>query len=175
MQLSGMNVFPLVKMDQFMNGYFIDKDGNVYSNKVSMRTLTKLTGSSTPSGRYYTLNKRTYRADSLIARAKQHPMFAQEVYPAAVAVAVQLATTAPAAVTPANKSKSAAKLVAAKGFVLATVGPSDKLVFGTDPMFQLDLPTATTEAERIANLKPGTRIVVLQAVRSVVAGGTKWE
>ena len=40
---------------------------------------------------------------------------------------------------------------------------------GSDPVFAM-----REEAERIANLKPGTRVVLLQAVASVVAGGTVW-
>jgi hypothetical protein len=170
-------VFPLVKMDQYMDGYFMDQAGNVYSNKTSRNgTLTKLGGSSTPSGRYYTLNKRTHRADDLVARARRHGSFAQEVNPQAVAVARAVMSQGGLPVAlPHNKAKSAAKLVEVKGYVLATVGPSDRLVFGTDPVFQLDEATATTEAQRIAMLKPGTRVVLLRAVKSVVAGGVKWD
>jgi hypothetical protein len=177
MNLSNMHVFPLVKMDQYMDGYFMDQAGNVYSNKTSRNgTLTKMGGSRTPSGTYYTLNKRTHRSDDLYARAKRHPAFAVEVNPSAVAVAKAVMSQGGLPVAlPANKAKSAAKLVEVKGYVLATVGPTDRLVFGTDPVFQLDEVTATTEAQRIAMLKPGTRVVLLKAVKSVVAGGVKWD
>lgn len=177
MYISGLNVFPLVKMDQYMDGYFMDQAGTVYSNKLSRAgTLSKLSGSSTPSGRYYTLNKRTHRADDLVARAKRHPAFAVEVNPSAVAATKAIVSQGGLPVTlPCNKSKTASKLLSTKGYVLATVGPTDKLVFGTDPVFQLDEATAITEAQRIAMLKPGTRVVLLKAVKSVVAGGIKWD
>lgn len=180
MQLSNMNVFPLVKHSNYLAGYFMSADGSVWSNKNSRNgTLTKLSGSRTPSGIYYTLNKRSYSASDLANAAKRHPAFAGEVAPKAVAYAQSLVTpvvvTAHGAVPAGNKSRSAGKLLATKGFVIATVNDTDKLVFGTDPIFQLDEQTATTEAERIANLHPGKRVVLLKAYKSVVAGTTKWD
>lgn len=175
MQFAGKNVFPLVKADSLFHGYFMDAEGNVYSNKAHSQRLAALNGSRTPSGRYYTLNGRAYRADRLIAMAKQLPSFVMETGQATTPVIV----SAPAAPNnqplPVGRTKSAAAAVKAKGFLLAHVGPTDRLVFGTDPVLHLTRSTAVEEATRVASLKPGTKVVLLQIIASVVAGGTQWE
>lgn len=178
MQLSGLNVFPLVKMDRYCDGYFMDVNGVVYSNKTSRNgTLTRMQGTRQPSGHYYTLNRRSYRADALVSQARRHAEFGKEtsavVPPVVLPRAVVSQGGLPVQIV-GNKAQRASKLLESKGYVLATVGPSDKLVFGTDPVFQLDLATAEQEALRIATMKPGTTVVLLHAVKSVVAGGIKW-
>jgi hypothetical protein len=190
MQINGLNVFPLVKADSLLQGYFMDADGNVYSNKglAGGNRLSKLGGSRTQSGRYYTLNGRSFRADRLVTSAKQCPSFVIEtagttvtpvIVSAPVAAWPMIGGQGPATANnqplPAGRTRSAKQAAKDKGFVLAHIGPTDRLVFGTEPVLHLARSTAVEEAERVANLKPGTKILVLQIVGSVTAGGTQWE
>jgi hypothetical protein len=175
MQIAGKNVLPLVKTDSLLQGYFMDAEGNVYSNKAHHGKLALLGGSRTPSGRYYTLNGRSFRADRLVTMAKQCPSFVMETSFATQPVIVQAPATANNQPLPSGRTRSAKQAAKDKGFVLAHIGPTDRLVFGTDPVLHLARSTAVAEAERVANLKPGTKILVLQIVGSVVTGGTQWD
>lgn len=172
MYLNGLHVFPLVKMDSTMHGYFMDGIGNVYSNKTARpgSAITKLAGTKQPSGHYFTLNKRTFRADDLIRKAKAHKEFASEIRDL---VGVHSALVEDAVVN--GRTKSAKRMISLKGYVLATVGPTDRFVFGTDPVLHVGESTAKEEAARIANLKPGTEVVILKVHASVVAGGVTWK
>lgn len=178
MLIAGHNVFPLVHHSNLLAGYFMDKDGNVFSNKSpnTSGNLTRLMGSRQPSGHYYTLNKRTYRADDLVHAAERHMRFTAETQSMQEALANALPpASAAAAQLPLGRTKSAKAAVAHKGYVLATVGPTDRFVFGTDPVLHTTETTAREEAARIATLKPGTEVVILKAVASVTAGATVWK
>lgn len=166
-------VFPLKTIDIYMDGYYIDRDGGVWSTKGrSGSSPTKLMGSTTPSGRYYTLNKRTHRADDVFRRARQHKDFITETGNT-VGALPETRTQDLAGVLP-GRSKSARQAVAVKGYVLATLSPNDKLVFGTDPMFHLTEPTAKAEAERIAS-NTGAEVVMLKVVGKVKVQKAVWE
>ena len=167
-------VFPLKSIDVYMDGYYIDRDGNVWSTKGrSGSAPTKLLGSTTPSGRYYTLNKRTHRADDVFRRARNHRDFIAETSPTTALTQVATKATAPAALPP-GRTKSAKAAVQAKGFVLATLAPNDKLVFGTEPVFHLTPNTARAEAERIAGAT-GSEVVMLNIVGKVKVQKAVWE
>ncbi len=170
-------VFALKTIDVYMDGYYIDRDGNVWSTKGrSGSAPTRLSGSTTPSGRYYTLNKRTHRADDVYRRARAHSTFVAETSPiAALAQAAQSATL-PAAVSalPAGRTKNAREAVAAKGYLLATLAPNGKLVFGIEPVFHVSDVTAKEEAVRIAG-SSGAEVVMLKVVGKVKVQKAVWE
>jgi hypothetical protein len=173
MLMNGMNLFPLEKCPDwgpYLTGYFMSGDGSVYSSRsaASPNIPVRLHGSSTPSGRYYTLNKCTYREDDLIRKAKSTVQFAVET---GTAGAVE---KAPSATVANGRTKVASVAAAEKGYVLASIGPTDRLVFGTDPVLHLTEKTAKEEAARIAALHPGTKIVILKMVNTVRVGVT-WE
>lgn len=170
MLLPGLNipVFPLNRVDFFMTGYYMDRDGGVWSNKG--KAPAKLLGSKTPSGHYYTLNKRTVRADTLVPRAKLHKDFITETSNTVGALPAQ----APAPVNLAGRTKSARHAVTDKGYVLATLAPNDKLVFGTEPVFHLTEETAKAEAERVA-ASTGSELVVLKVIGKVKVQKAVWE
>jgi hypothetical protein len=174
MHLNSLHVFPLVQMDSMLNGYFMDASGNVYSNKSlhSAGVLAKLSGSRQPSGHYYTLNKRAFRADDLIRRARAHKSFVFETKVPISSTAIDAAVDG---VVCMGRTKSAERAVAVKGYVIATIGPSDRFVFGTDPVLHVGESTVKEEAGRIAALKPGTEVVILKVHASVVAGGVTWK
>jgi len=176
MLIANQNVFALVKMDVTMSGYFMDKDGAIFSTKSGL--LKRMSGSRTPGGHYFTLNKRTHRLDVLVSMARNHAHFAIETglakTPAPVAVDVAVYQGGlPVALQ--GRTRSAASAIRIKGWMLATVGPTDKLVFSTDAVFHLMEDTATEEAVRIATLKPGTEVVIMRVYKSVVAGGVTWK
>ena len=165
-------VFPLKSIDIYMDGYYMDKDGNIWSTKGRAGAPTKLMGSSTPSGRYYTLNKRTHRAEDIRRRAVHHGKFALETTPSTSQPAV--APHPCAAALPQGRTKSARAMAEAKGFILATLSPNDRLVFGTDPVFHLTSETAKAEAERIAGIT-GAEVVMLGVIGKVKVQKAVWE
>lgn len=178
MYLQGLHypVFALAKLECYLNDYYMTRDGTVYSMKGGKPA--RLSGSKTPSGLYYTLNKRTYRADDLRKRAMAHALFADATAEFAVGSPAPVkAVVSPGSLPQAapGRTKSATQAARLKGFVLATVGPTDKFVFGTDPVLHLTDVTAKQEATRIATLKPGTKVALLQIVGTVVVGGAVWE
>ena len=162
-------VFPLKTIDAYMDGYYIDRDGTVYSTK-GRTGIARLSGSTTPSGRYYTLNKRTHRADDVFRRAKAHRDFVIETSPGVVSLPKVIASAG----LPAGRTKSARHAVSAKGYVLATLAPNDKLVFGTEPVFHVSDVTAREEAERIASTT-GAEVVMLKVVGKVKIQKAVWE
>lgn len=166
-------VFPLKTIDAYMDGYYIDRDGGVWSTKGrSASAPTKLMGSSTPSGRYYTLNKRIHRADDVFRRARAHRDFITQTSPGVVNLPKVI--TSASAGLPAGRTKSPREAAAAKGYVLATLSPNDKLVFGTEPVFHVSDVTAREEAERIAS-NTGAEVVLLKVVGKVKVHRAVWE
>lgn len=161
----GAYLFSLAELDRTLAGYLMDKDGNVYSTKHGPAP-TRLHGTSTHSGRYYTLNKRTWKAADLVRRANAHPLFFKT--PSAAPVHATVAGL------PAGRTKSAKAAASVKGYLLASIGPTDKLVFGTDPVFHLSDTTAKAEAERIAG-ESGKEVVLLQVVGKVKVQKAVWE
>jgi hypothetical protein len=76
----GKNYFPLSLILMFSSGYFMDQDGEVWSTRARHGTLTKLTGSTTSSGRYVTLQSdrgdgQSHRYDKLRRLCKAHPQW----------------------------------------------------------------------------------------------------
>lgn len=171
MQVQGLSVpvFPLVLASQFLDGYFVSSAGDIYSTRSARgQGAVRLSGSKTPSGRYFTLNKRTYRYDDVIRMARNHKDFAKHT------VATGQAVYKPMATTPGVRTNSAQQAVASKGFVLATMNPNGKLVFGTEPMYHLTDKSARAEAERVATVS-GNEIVLLQIIGKVKVQKAVWE
>lgn len=176
MQIKGLSnhVFPLKKIDIYAEGYFMDAVGRVFSTK-NRGTPVMLGGSVTPSGRYYTLNKRTYRSDDLFRKAMNHGDFKAETGQASPSLPVKgVVAQGGLPVALSGRTKSAREAVGAKGYMLATLNPQGKLVFGTDPVFHLTDTTAKEEAERIAG-ETGAEVVMLQIVGKVKVQKAVWE
>lgn len=176
MLITGLStpVFPLNKVDTYLSGYYMDSEGAVYSTK-SRFNVTKLAGTHTTSGRYYTLNKRTHRAVDLARRARAHPSFIVETsLPKVVLLTANASLTASATGLPPGRTKSARDASDVKGYLLATVGPTDRLIFGTDPVFHLSDVTAKAEAERVAG-ESGKEVVLLKIVGKVKVQKAVWE
>lgn len=168
MQVAGIPtpVFPLTHVGPYLDGYFMADDGTVWSTR-GRAGPGRLQGSQTPSGRYYTLNKRTYRADVLWRQVRQHRDFARHT------TANEPTTIAQPAVDE-GRVRSVRAGVASKGYLLATLTPNGKLVFGTEPVFHVSEATAKAEAERVAGLT-GAEVVMLKVVGKVKVQKAVWE
>ena len=157
-------VFHLAQVDPLMRGYYMDGDFQVWSVRGHKGTPTRLSGSITPSGRYYTLAGRTFKDTEIRRRAQAYPEFKKET---------QMAAPAPSRTAVPTVQTSATAAVAAKGYLLATL-VKDRLVFGTTPAFHASIASAKTEAERIASAS-GAEIVVLQVIGKVKVQKAVWE
>ena len=168
MLLNDQHVFPLERVRSTWRGYFINAKGEFFSNRQG--SLRRLAGSSTPSGRYYTLAGQTEREDRVTKLALAHKDWAKEVTPPSAKVAALTASS------PKGRSHAAslAQGIAARGVVLA-VEEDGKLLFGSKPVIHTSEASWKDEATRVAMLNPGKRVVALKVVGAVVAGGIRWE
>lgn len=169
MNFGARRLFPLVKADSTLVGYYIDAAGHVFSGKASGGDVSLMqgTGAGPVGTRRYTLNKRTHLGGDLLRKARVHKDWATETNTAGGG-----ATIAPENLP--GRTKSALDAIADKGFLLATLS-NDRLVFGQEPVFHVSVDTARSEAERIAGQTPGTKVVMLQIVGSVQILGAKWD
>lgn len=174
-QIPMINLFPLTKLHfgTYLEGYYMDADCHIWSTRGTTPKMLK--GSKTPSGRYYVLNKTSYRADNLQLKARAHKDFAKDTGTTAQATPVRGAVAKgglPVALP--GRTVSAVEAASKKGFILATMSSKGKLVFGTDPVFHLSETSAKAEAERVAGIS-GAQIVVLQIVGKVKIQKAVWE
>lgn len=174
LQLGGwtINVFPLLKVDSRLSAYYITRDGQVFST--ISKTPTRLSGSRSISGTYFTLNRRSYRADRLLTMAKTHPEFEKETRQICLSKTEDEVTTI--------KDRVHASTVAAglngKGWVIAQVAIHEGeqfLMFGSKPKIHMTPDSVTAELARLATTKPGTKFVSFKVDKAVVAGGLSWE
>ena len=163
MKFGDLNLFHLSAVDAArLAGYYLDAHGAVYSTHGN-GLVKRLAGSRRNCIQYYTLNNRSYRAADLLKSAKANPTFAQET----------LASVSQTAADRAHASNTEDG-VKARGVVLATI-QDGKLHFGSEPKLHLTQKSYEAEMERIAHASPGTKVVALKVVRSVVAGKVVWE
>ena len=165
--IQGQNVFDMKRVNSVFVGYYMDANGEVYSAKAVQGRLTRLAGSNTASGRYYTLNGRSYRHDWLKAQIMTRLDFKQEVSQAVKAAQVA---------SPADRSHASTVEagIAAKGYMIGRL-QSNAIVLGSEPKIHTTLKSVNSEMERLAGVYPGVKFVRLKIDGSVVAGGVKWE
>lgn len=158
-------VFPLVRLNSNWDLYFMDATGQVWSKR--MKEPRVLSGSNTPSGRYFTLGGRTVHGNILYSRATNHVDFKKEVN----------------TLDPAHKkievlSKSSQEYltregIKARGYVIATV-TKNGLLFGSQPKIHLTETEADAELIRLAGVKPGTQFVSLKITKACQMQGINW-
>ena len=164
-------VFDLSLVASHLRDYFMDRQGNIYSMKSG--NPVKLGRSYTPSGQYFSLNKRSIRQDHLFIAAESHTRFMEETGQTVDALKGVVAQ-GDLPVSLPGRTKNVREAVTGKGYLLATLNPKDKLVFGTEPMFHLRDTTAKAEAERIAT-ETGAEVVMLKIVGKVKVQKAVWE
>lgn len=167
-------LFPLQKVISRLQGYYIDKEGHVYSTRGKGGALAHLAGSKQHSwsNRYFTLDGATWEQGYLTCTAKAHGDFAKETTASAAVLASVQARGAQVTAERAH-AKTAAEALKANGSIIATV-VGDKFVFASSPVIHTTPESVRDEMTRLANLNPGTRYVEFKITSSVVAGGLNW-
>lgn len=163
-------------------GYYIDKEGQVYSTRGSKGRLARLAGSKpySYSNRYYTVGGKTYSQPDLIARAKANSTFVLETTPqttpiktaafpgvtkpAPVAQGADLKSRIQAAMrNPTTETVSHAttvdEAIKARGSIIAAVTLDGKFQFSPNPVIYTSNTALNAEMEKLAKNNPGVRFV----------------
>lgn len=188
MLLEGKDLFPLTHLENRFSGYYMDSFHYIYSTRKHNGKVTKLVGTMTDAGHYYTLDGIMRRADDLAKSARAHSAWGKEVgggdrilnqiRERAQAKRAEIAKSAVAVYNPpfADRNYAVSMELAIKGraVIIASIN-GDALVFGTNPKLHIGEKSWKAEMTRLASVAPGTKFVALQIVASVVAGGVQWE
>lgn len=174
MQFGTLHLFPLINVHARYEGYFMAKDGTVYSTKRSKKASDapyKMIGSGYGSMKYYTLNNDSIDGHSLTRRAKAHKDFNKETSGSVPIEAVVSSTKR-------SHASAVDEGIKGRGFVIAQVAVHDgaeHLLFGSKPAIHMTEASFKDEMQRLAMAMPGTKFVALKVVTSVVSGGVQWE
>jgi hypothetical protein len=176
MIINGMRLFPLNLASKGLEGYYMDASSRVWSTRAGAAKI--LAGSNTKSGRYYSLNGSSYRADTLTRVAKQHQDFVLHTGAGPVGFAVLAKAEAAiqanvAKSTPRSHAVDVQTGVAQRGVVIASI-VDGKIVLGSDPKIHLTEQSWVDEMARLAQTKPGVTFISMKIVRSVVTGTVIW-
>lgn len=180
MLIDGQFLFPMAMLRHSFDGYYMNVQGAIFSNRGPSGKLRQLNGSRTTSGHYFTLNNSTWRHDQLMREAKAHAKFANHTTGITSEDRIMqksVSSTADQvlnAIRDRHHAENVAQGVKQKGVVLATI-VDGTLIFGSRPKIHLSDESWRAEAERIAVAKPGLKVVALKVVGSVVSGGVNWE
>lgn len=153
-------LFNLVNTSTHLTGYYIDKDGYVYSNKLKNKPYVRLLGDSKNHSTVfheitrYKLNGRTYTAAELLRKAKQHANWSST-----------MAT---------KKEIKDIVIIPRKGEHIIASVVDGKLVIGSNPKVHVEAGALQTEMERLAKVSPGTKFIALTVTLTCVAGEVKW-
>ena len=166
-----LGLFPLVKIDTRLIGYYIDASGDVYSTK-QYKKPRKLSGSKYGGQHYYTLATSRNRSTSeqghqLLLRARLHADWKTEISHRQL-----IAETKETTAVPIDRPL-VAEGISKNGYIIGQV-QGEALVFGSKPKIHLTLDSAKTEVERLAQKSPGVQIVYLQIKGAAVAKGIHW-
>jgi hypothetical protein len=168
-----------------LRGYYVDSQGQIYSKRnTKVVGLYTMKGSTTKSGKYYTLDGTQHRADTIIRIARSHPQWDKEtgLSPAEILSLIRarsrngVTPSVPRFVETRDVREYAGSLDAGirdRGWVIATA-KDETLIFGTKPRIHTTEQSVKNELERLAKEFPGTRFISLRISHSVVAGGLHW-
>lgn len=182
MKIEGKNLFPLIlSYPTLKDGYYIDREGAVYSTRGRNGKLSRLFGSSTLSGRYFSLQGKygstSFRADDLAKTACHHKDFnqhtADEITMASLGVDVNKIKVKSKVQGPRNHAADVDAGIAARGSIIGRVHKGH-LVFGSEPKIHTTEQSVKDEMQRLAVQYPGVKFVELKIAKSVVAGGVTW-
>jgi hypothetical protein len=140
------------------NGYFFDRQYNLYSNKSG--THVKLLGTFTGGIRRYTLSGLVITAANLkscVIDSAAWKKFWRDFD---------------------NKATSAnpdiVKTVPERGDSIIASIVDGRLVVGTNPKVHVTAKSLTDEMTRLANVSPGTLFIALTVSKTCIAGEIKW-
>lgn len=151
------NLFDLSKLGAQYNGYFVDREGKVYSNKQGTLRALKVSAPSNTFNKYWNLSTngyaqaiRTDRFEEMLNRSDEYRSFVK-----------------------APKSDSAPAAIMSKGFIIGSVS-SDSVSFSSRPKVHTTEASARAECERLAIANKGKTFVYVEIKGSVKATGVNW-
>lgn len=198
---NSQNLFPITKIIASADGYFMDRAGEVWSERARKGSLIKLAGSTTSSGRYVTMQTngrfgQSYKLNDLQRRCKAHKDWNEDTRPLPSTdrtipsahqhqVAVPKTTLAGALglgkspvqieiVSTRHHAADANDGIAKRGWVIASV-KNGKLSFAAEPTIHTSDVSVISELDRLAKQSPGVKYVKLQIQGAAVAGALQWE
>jgi hypothetical protein len=183
------HLFPMEKFQSRFRGYFMDKDGNIFSTRGTGK-LKQLMGSQQYGyqTRYFTLDGATFQQSYLTTNCKSHRDFGIETsvptvtgirtstLPSKVqpgAVLTKLKATGAAITAERNHARTVDEALSSKGTMIASI-VDGKFVFGTNPVIHTTEASLKSEMTRLAGLNPGVHFVAFKIAGSVVSGGVVW-
>ena len=153
------NLFDLSKLGSQYSGYFVDREGKVYSNKQGILRALKVSAPSNTFNKYWNLSTngyaqavRTDRFDEMLNRSDEYRSFVN-------------AAKALGAVTPAATMS--------KGFIVGSVSPQG-VSFSSRPKVHTSEASARAECERLATSNKGKTFMYVEIKGSVKASGVNW-
>lgn len=153
------NLFDLSKLGSQYCGYFVDREGKVYSNKQGTLRALKVSAPSNTFNKYWNLSTngyaqavRTDRFDEMLNRSDEYRSFVN-------------AAKALGAVTPAATMS--------KGFIVGSVSPQG-VSFSSRPKVHTSEASARAECERLATTNKGKTFMYVEIKGSVKASGVNW-
>lgn len=180
-----LNMFPLSKINPRLDGYFMARDGSIYSTR--RYPLPELLNGSRQSGRvYFTLGGRSYKHQTLWLTAQRHSDWESETcWPeleAPMVLAAAKVIGPPPAREPARVKNSIARSldegIRSRGVVIARVVVRDgqeRLVFPANPAMHLTEDSYQGVMKRLAASEPGVEFVALKVLKSVKSEGLVWK
>ena len=152
------NLFDLAKLGSQYRGYFVDREGKVYSNKQGALRALKISAPSNTFHKYWNLSTngysspvRTDRFDNMLNRSDEYRTF----------------------VKAAKVTGAFAPSATAKGYIVGSVTNSG-VSFSSNPKVHTSEASARTECERLASSYKGKTFMYVEIKGTVKASGFNW-
>ena len=153
------NLFDLSKLDPLFHGYFVDREGKVYSNKLGFFRALKPSASRNTSNKYWRLSANgcahAIRTDRLVRMLNRN-----HAYRSFANATKELSVTTPATTM-------------SKGFIVGTLS-SQGVSFSNRPKVHTSEASARAECERLAMLKTHETFMYVEIKGRVTASGVNW-
>ena len=153
------NLFDLSKLGSHYRGYFVDRDGKVYSNKQGTLRALKISAPSNTFHKYWNLSNngyaqavRTDRFDEMLNRSDEFRSF----------------------VNAAKMTGAFAPVAGGKGYIVGSV-TSGGVSFSSNPKIHTSEASARTECERLASSYKGKTFMYVEIKGTVKASGFDWK
>ena len=152
------NLFDLSKLGSHYKGYFVDKNGMVYSNKQGTLRALKISAPSNTFHKYWNLSTngysnpiRTDRFDNMLKNSNEYRTF----------------------VNSAKMTGAFAPSASAKGYIVGSV-TSSGVSFSSNPKVHVSEASARSECERLASSYKGKTFMYVEIKGTVKASGFDW-
>lgn len=146
------NLFDLSAFGSHYKGYFVDKDGKVYSNKSGSMRALKVSAPANTMHKYWNLSHNSYsnsirtdRFADMLSKSAEYRSF----------------------------TKDSVMTSAGKGFIVGSV-TAGGVSFSSNPKIHATESSARTECERLASANKGKTFMYVEIKGSVKASGYSW-